>query len=89
MSDFVDRRSFIGTTASALGLGLGMTGCASMPGSAVGPVAAATPLGDSLGALVNETPLMDTHEHFPPEADRIADLAREDAVPAPGVSSIR
>jgi hypothetical protein len=40
-------------------------------------------LGDSIQVLVDKTPLMDTHEHLPPEADRIAGLGQKETTPAP------
>jgi len=81
MSNMVDRRFFMGATSSALGLGI--AGCASMPDCAATPSGAGRSLCDSIHALVDRTPLVDTHEHLPPEADRLADLEKKDATPAP------
>ncbi|HOZ49657.1 MAG TPA: amidohydrolase family protein [Candidatus Hydrogenedentes bacterium] len=82
MGNPVNRRRFMGSTGSALGLGLGMAGGA---GAAHGAALAemADSLRASIQALVDETPLMDTHEHLLPEADRVANLGRENVTPAP------
>lgn len=73
----------MGSSGSVLGLGLGLgvTGCASAAGSACIPAVAAT-LDGSIGDLVNRTAFIDTHEHLLPEADRISDLGKEDLSPA-------
>lgn len=80
MSDMVNRRCFMGATGSALGLGV--TGCASMAEGTHNPAVSAA-LAGSIRELVDQTPLVDTHEHLLPEADRVANLEREDASPAP------
>lgn len=80
MSVSVNRRRFMGVAGSALGLS--MAGCGSMPERGSGPVMAPA-LGDSIQVLVDKTPLMDTHEHLPPEADRIAGLVQKETTPTP------
>lgn len=80
MSVSVNRRRFMGTAGSALGLS--MAGCGSLPERVGSPVTAAA-LGDSIQVLVDKTPLVDTHEHLPPEADRIAGLRQKETTPAP------
>jgi predicted TIM-barrel fold metal-dependent hydrolase len=70
----------MGSAGSALGLS--MAGYGSMPGRVRHPVTASA-LGHNIQSLVDQTPLMDTHEHLPPEADRIKGLGRKETAPAP------
>ncbi len=85
MTEKLDRRHFIGATGSALALGAASVAHAQADASHApripGPEPA-TPLGRSIEALVEQTPLVDTHEHLAPEADRVANLDRQDVTPA-------
>jgi len=90
MSELINRRNFMGTAGSALGLGMGLVtaGCASGRRSAdlAMPPIAPTPgssLATSIRELVDRTPFIDTQEHLPPEASRVAALDKADASPAP------
>lgn len=89
MRDSVNRRKFIGATGSALGVGLGMgvSGCVTNPEYTSCP-ADATPVAGTIGALVNQTPLMDTHEHLPPEAERLENVNKNNKTPAPDFGTL-
>lgn len=80
MSDSVNRRSFIGATGSALGLG--MVAQANALESAGSLVSSGETLADGMRALVDQTPLMDTHEHLPPESKRLENLGNSSLSPA-------
>ncbi|HOX36372.1 MAG TPA: amidohydrolase family protein [Candidatus Brocadiia bacterium] len=54
-----------------------------VPRTCVNDVAHEASLSADIRKLVDKTPLMDTHEHLPPEADRIANLDKLDSTPAP------
>jgi predicted TIM-barrel fold metal-dependent hydrolase len=90
MSKAINRRDFVGAAGSALGLGIGMAaaGCAGSSRNARNlstgrAVTNNSPLGADIRAMVDRTPLIDTHEHLPPESDRVAALSKADATPAP------
>ncbi len=79
MSNLSSRRYFMGAAGSMLGLGV--SGNLGLPSHAAEPTVV-SPLAGEIRKLVDKTPLMDTHEHLPPEADRVADLKKEDASPS-------
>ncbi len=78
----------MGVTGSALGVGLGMTGCASVSQVPYDPVLGAASgavcsFEGDVQALVDQTLLIDTHEHLPPESERLKNVDDPDKTPAP------
>ncbi|MGI6139911.1 MAG: amidohydrolase family protein [Candidatus Hydrogenedentales bacterium] len=84
MTDAVNRRKFIGATGTALsvGLGIGATGDAAALKSGYPSFPAAGAVYEDIAALVAQKPFIDTHEHLPPEAERI-NHKDQDRHPAP------
>ena len=70
------------STGSVLGLGLGMSGCATVATNPEWMVAPVHYNGD-VRSLVEQTPLVDTHEHLPPESERLKDVENQHHTPAP------
>jgi len=84
----VDRRTFIEVTGAAIGLGASGSATAAKTMVSAPPFVPddASSLEKSVAELLATTPLMDTHEHLPPEADRLADLDNPNADHAPDFS---
>ncbi|HOL19249.1 MAG TPA: amidohydrolase family protein [Candidatus Hydrogenedens sp.] len=80
MSENINRRDFIGITGSTFSLS--MLGGTNSP-SIIATSNLSTELLSDVYGLVEKTPFVDTHEHLPPESDRIANKGNKDKTPAP------
>lgn len=76
----INRRDFIGITGSTLSLSM-VNGTS--PSSATDIPNLSKQLISNLYELVDKTPFIDTHEHLPSEADRIANKNNKEKTPAP------
>ncbi|HPU96476.1 MAG TPA: amidohydrolase family protein [Candidatus Hydrogenedentes bacterium] len=87
--DRVDRRTFIGASGAAVGLSAAAFGDSpdhTGTDTSWMPENTRSSLEKNVADLVARTPLMDTHEHLPPEKDRVADADNPDADHAPDFS---
>ncbi len=80
MSININRRDFIGMTGSTLSLN--MT-CNQFPLTQI--TIPSQELFQNLHDWVKKTPFVDTHEHLPPETERIANKTDKDKIPAPDI----
>lgn len=85
MFENINRRDFIGITGSTLSLSM-VSGANSS--STPGIPNLSQELISSVHELIEKTPFVDTHEHLPPESDRIANKNNPDKTPAPDIGML-
>jgi len=85
MSTNINRRNFIGITGSTLSLSM-VSGATST--DTLNTTNLSQKLISSIHELIEKTPFVDTHEHFPPESDRIANKSNKDKTPAPDIGML-
>lgn len=80
MNENINRRNFIGLTSSTLSLGM-------LSGANVSSTTNFSNLSidlfSNIHELIKQTPFVDTHEHLPPESERIANKENKEKTPAP------
>lgn len=82
MSQDINRRDFLNLTYSTVPLGM-LQG--TYFSTATNSASSSQKLLSDLFQLIQKTPFIDTHEHLPPEAERIANKNNKDKTPAPDI----
>ncbi|MCX8065313.1 MAG: amidohydrolase family protein [Candidatus Hydrogenedentes bacterium] len=84
MSKDINRRDFIGLAGSSVGVGIFGNNPKSSKEADIGNIGSKGPVSE-IQVLVEKTPFIDTHEHLPPESERVSNKDNRDFTPTPDI----